>query len=432
MNDDQARRVLDQAIARIARADYPAWAAQLAGTGNCAHPVRLRGRALRVDPATGETTTVIDTADQPDGVLLKACGTRRASRCPACAAVYQGDARALLLAGVLGGKGVPADVADRPLVFVTLTAPSFGTVHTTRQPPGLCQPGPPHWRCPHGRPVACGDIHTDSDEMAGQPICVDCYDHPGTIIWNNRSGELWRRSIIALRRHLGPAGPGIAYVKVVEYQRRGAVHFHALIRHDPGGHHPPLGADRLVAAIQTAITQAHTANPHQPGRPIRWGPRNDLTPVDADRTKVAYYLAKYATKSVDDGGALDHRLRHGNLANYPIADHLRRLAETAWTLGADPELAGLNLRHWAHTLGYRGHWLTKSRTWSTTLTQLRTDRHRWRTRQRQDSHDQTVETVETGDWTYTGTGHTTPGDTWLAAIAHHQHHTARRTAWEER
>jgi len=42
----------------------------------------------------------------PDGVVLKACGSRRASRCPSCAAVFRADARHLVRAGMIGGQGV--------------------------------------------------------------------------------------------------------------------------------------------------------------------------------------------------------------------------------------------------------------------------------------------------------------------------------------
>ena len=38
-----------------------------------------------------------------------------------------------LYAGAAGGrKGVPESVRSHPLAFVTLTAPGFGPVHTTR------------------------------------------------------------------------------------------------------------------------------------------------------------------------------------------------------------------------------------------------------------------------------------------------------------
>lgn len=47
------------------------------------------------------------------------------------------------------------------------------------------------------------------------------------------------------------------------------------------------------------------------------------------------------------------------------------MIRTAWTLGARPELADLRLRAWAHMLGFRGHFSTKSRRYSTTLGALR-------------------------------------------------------------
>jgi hypothetical protein len=54
------------------------------------------------------------------------------------------------------------------------------------------------------------------------------------------------------------------------------------------------------------------------------------------------------------------------------------MIRVAWTLGARPELAELRLRAWAHMLGFRGHFSTKSRRYSTTLGALRTARADWR------------------------------------------------------
>jgi hypothetical protein len=82
-------------------------------------------------------------------VLLKACGTRRESRCPSWAATYRTDAYQLLAAGPKGGKGVPGSISEHPRLFVTFTAPSFGKVHSRRArgPPGAALPPPPP-RCP--------------------------------------------------------------------------------------------------------------------------------------------------------------------------------------------------------------------------------------------------------------------------------------------
>src|SRR4029453_9171325 len=71
---------------------YDRWAELVAQAGYCHHPIRLAGRVDHADRTTGEVRTVYDSEREPDGVLLKACGTRRESRCPSCAATYRADA----------------------------------------------------------------------------------------------------------------------------------------------------------------------------------------------------------------------------------------------------------------------------------------------------------------------------------------------------
>ncbi len=131
-------------IARRATApDYQRWAAQIQRTGGCAQPIHLRGRIEHHDPLTGTVLHRYSTDHEPDGVLRVACKTRRASRCPSCAETYRADTYQLVRAGLVGGKGIPATVTDHPAVFATLTAPSFGPVHTRRQHNGHTPPVPP-------------------------------------------------------------------------------------------------------------------------------------------------------------------------------------------------------------------------------------------------------------------------------------------------
>src|SRR5215218_5346292 len=142
---------------------YQRWAEQVAATGYCAHPVRLRGRVEHADSATGEVRTVYDTDREPDATLLKACGNRRVSVCPSCSATYQADSFQLLTAGLRGGKGVPETVAEHPRLFVTFTAPSFGRVQTRRAHGLLVYPCHPYrqgGKCPHGRQAAAGSATT--------------------------------------------------------------------------------------------------------------------------------------------------------------------------------------------------------------------------------------------------------------------------------
>ena len=432
--------------ARATRPDYGRWAAQIRHTGGCARPIHLRGRVTHLDPATGEVLRHYSTSTEPDGVLRVACKTRRASRCPACAETYRADTYQLVRAGLVGGKGVPDTVAAHPAAFVTLTAPSFGLVHTTRKTK-TGKPAPCHARrntalCPHGKPLACTERHHDDDPRLGEPLCTDCYDYSGQVLFNALAPELWRRFTLALRRRLAKTAGltltefkntlTVSFAKVAEYQRRGVVHFHAVIRLDgPTGptSAPPGWAtlDTLADAIDHA-TQAVQVSPPEaedlPPYSFRWGRQLDVRPINAtgeltDRA-VAGYVAKYATKAAECVGTLDRRITpDDDLDALPVRQHARRLIAECLRLDGFAELAELRLAQWAHMLGFRGHFSTKSRRYSTTLGALRAARA--------EHQQQKTETI-TGrlplleedtvlvisHWTYAGQGHT-PGELLLSA-----------------
>jgi hypothetical protein len=59
----------------------------LARVGNCAHPIRLRGSSMRIDPATGEVLSSYSSCDEALGVTYVRCGNRRGAVCPACSGV---------------------------------------------------------------------------------------------------------------------------------------------------------------------------------------------------------------------------------------------------------------------------------------------------------------------------------------------------------
>jgi hypothetical protein len=79
-----------------------------------------------------------------------------------------------------------------------------------------------------------------------------------------------------------------------------------------------------------------------------------LDRTDGQRAqKVAQYVAKYATKSSAESGALDCRITsEEDLSRRALSPHVRRMAEVAWTLGANERFAHLHLRRHAHSLGY--------------------------------------------------------------------------------
>jgi len=58
--------------------------------------------------------------------------------------------------------------------------------------------------------------------------------------------------------------------------------------------------------------------------------------------------------------------------------HTAAMLEAAWRLGGDPAFARLHLRRHAHGLGYGGHRVSKSPSWSTTFAELARARFEWR------------------------------------------------------
>ncbi len=148
---------------------------------------------------------------------------------------------------------------------------------------------------------------------------------------------------------------------------------------------------------------------------LRWGEQIDARPLHADGDgpdddAVAAYVAKYVTKGASETGAgLDHPLTNwADIGMAHVGTHVRALMRACWRLGGLPEYEPLRLRAWTHTLGYRGHILTKSRAYSTTYAALRAERA-----QHMGQND-IPETVTERSWRYAGSGHT-PGGALIAA-----------------
>ncbi|MFG1879390.1 replication initiator [Sphaerisporangium sp. NPDC049003] len=179
----------------------------------------------------------------------------------------------------------------------------------------------------------------------------------------------------------------IAFAKVAEHQRRGVVHFHAVIRLDgPEGPDSPPPAwatsDVLAQAVQHAHQAVTVKAPAVDGKPsavLRWGAQLDVRPItlggELTDQAVAGYIAKYATKAAECVGTLDRRINATeDLRALPIRQHPRRLIAECLRLGALDELGDLRLAEWSHMLGFRGHFATKSRHYSTTLGEIRNER----------------------------------------------------------
>ncbi|GHE34491.1 hypothetical protein GCM10018782_05940 [Streptomyces griseoaurantiacus] len=269
----------------------------------------------------------------------------------------------MITSGLRGGKGIPEHVAAHPRVFATFTAPSFGPVHNRPTGPAATI-----------RPCRCGTRHDQDDDRLGTPLDPDRYDYEAAVLWNAHAGALWQSLSTYLRREVAKrAGLSqrrfreharVSFAKVAEYQKRGAVHFHAVIRLDgPGGGDTPppswATAELLTDAIRAAA-KGRVDGPDIDGRAhtFTFGRQLDVRTIrsadfdggrELTERAVAAYIAKYSTKGAETAtGALDRPLKFAaELAQLDLSDHARRLIRTAWTLGARKDLEHLRLRAWA-------------------------------------------------------------------------------------
>jgi hypothetical protein len=116
--DVDSAHVVRQMLRRAGSPSFKAWWAKVEDAGFCSNPIHLAGA---------------DGVGREHQVFTR-CNNRRAIVCPSCSDLYARDTWQLIHAGLHGGHhNIPTTVAEHPQVFVTLTAPSFGAVHTSGQ-----------------------------------------------------------------------------------------------------------------------------------------------------------------------------------------------------------------------------------------------------------------------------------------------------------
>jgi len=445
---DVTALTLDERISRRVRAiDYTSWRAKVEAVGGCLHPVRMSG-AWHVQDQGGAVLA------ERSGHIFAPCGNRRESVCPACSDRYAADAFHLMRAGLSGGdKGVPESVSDKPRVFATLTAPSFGPVHNRRL-------------SARGRtiPCACAEHHREADTRIGSPLDSDAYDYVGSVLWQAHAGALWHRFTIALRRRLAHAAgitvreftdhARLSYAKVAEYQRRGLVHFHAMVRVDgPGGPTDPtpawVTADLLADCIHAAARAVRVSveRPNGAGLVLAWGEQVDVRHIrlataaqiedahgEISEQRLASYVAKYATKGTGTSEAADRPIRDQlDIDRLDVSPHHRRIIRTAWDLGGLEQYEDLNLRKWAHMLGFRGHFLTKSKYYSTTFKAIRGERSAFRAEQVLEKLSVDPDAViVVNHWDFTGIGYASDAEAELAHGIAERTRQQRKQKYERR
>ena len=253
-----------------------------------------------------------DEAGQVGEVALR-CGTRFRRRCPSCADLYRGDVRAVLYAGL----EVLEDLGHA-LFFVTFTAPSFGSVHRAakshEQMVRVCR---------------CGRRHEAGSVLRGVPLSLDEYDYVGQVQWNYCSGRLLSRTMDKIARL---AGERVQYFTTAEYQSRGAIHFHSLMR--VPRHLVPVFADVVRSAAGAARVYSGAG---RSGDQVGWGPQVDVRRVRAGKggreahltggylAKLVGYQAKDLGRDVLDEGVHDEAIEGGDRRLRAV--HVRKMRE---------------------------------------------------------------------------------------------------------
>ncbi|WP_166868557.1 replication initiator [Salinibacterium sp. ZJ70] len=261
--------------------------------------------------------------------LYVRCQSRLRSKCESCAELYRGDWAAIARSGVFDGP-----VERYSFYLLTLTAPSFGRVHRVPKAsaPAAC---------------GCGGRHTAADaDLRGVPLDPSTYDYAGLVAWNRDSGLLWDRT----RRRLRDRWESVEFFVVREWQERGALHLHAIVRIDR------LGAPDARVLADAARTA--TAFSRVDGGLVEWGSqvRCDAFRADGDGAKTIWYLSKALNYVLKDtaGDADGKRARSW--------EHVARLADAARMMRCSPGCEPNACRSRTHErFGARGHVVSASR-----------------------------------------------------------------------
>ena len=262
-------------------------------------------------------------------------------------------------------------------------------------------------------------MHRDDDPDLGTPLCPDCYDYQGQVAFNWYAPELWRRFTITLRRRLAeqlgypapnsrsswscpsPKSPSSnAAASSTSTPSSASTAPATATRPRRPGHRRP--ADATPSTPQPPPSKL-TPSPYDPaGRSGSCGsaPSSTSAPSTATRQREASTGPMHPR----DGRCLHRQIRHQSRRDFGLTPHrihpltdLDRAARHATTSAgcsrhrasrsarraADDTAArraGRPLTRWLHMLGFRGHFATKSRRYSTTLGRLRAERRTWRRR----------------------------------------------------
>ena len=376
--------------------------------GGCARPVRLVGEKSVVNTSTGEVGDHYTSADELDGITYLKCGNRRVQACPTCSASTSP------MPGTCCCVAWPAARASPP-PWAIMRARSRRSPRPRSGPcTGSATKGPCRARrdkpvCAHGRPAWCSKRHHDDDKTLGSVV-------PGLLRLHRARGLA-----VARPRAVAP------------------VHHHLATRPRPalrpvGETVPGPAADLLLQGGRvpgprrrsTCTSRSGSDGPDGPDGPAHGagpghrgvGGRGDLRGRQGHpRCSVGGRHRPPAALGPPGRHPLDHRHRrtaiptvgpgwcipnrspptspstsprpprtsgsrpgstppqHARLVG--ASAHVVRIIETAQRVAAEND-GYSRLVACLTTLGYRGHPITKSRTYSVTFGQIRRARRRFR------------------------------------------------------
>ena len=258
--------------------------------GECTRPVSLV--VTRADTYTGELSNL---------AYSKPCGSRLADKCPHCSNVYRRDAITVLQSGLKG-----AENSTIPFTFITFTAPGaevFGPTHQRVVQSGKSGKS-------FVRKCGCRQVHEAGDEAIGTPLHPNTYRFDRAADFNAHASRLLTVTMQRLGRVVGRK---LSYVRVAEFQTRGLIHFHVIVK--------GIVTERSVQTVVRGGTDLRIIQENEsrgPGTGLRrrkstvkaarhgewsWGPQVDVQRVlPGGKFGVGAYLTKllgYAVKGTD-------------------------------------------------------------------------------------------------------------------------------------
>lgn len=258
------------------------------------------------------------------------CQSRLRSKCPSCAELYRGDWAAIARSGIF-----EASAKYFRFYLLTLTAPSFGAVHRVPKSEGE-----------RARLCKCGVRHTVADaDLRGVPLDLASYDYAGLVAWNRDSGVLWDRTRKRLRDRWG----SVEFFIVREWQDRGALHVHVLVR-IARFEAPAPGVLGEAARSAEAVSKVD-------GCFVGWGEQGDCQAfrVDGEGARTIWYLSKALNYVLKDTAAA----AGGASRSW---SHVARLAAAARAMRCSPDCIPASCPSRVHDrYGARSHVVSASR-----------------------------------------------------------------------